>query len=65
MEPLPAPVWIAACAHRLQRRWRTVDPSELENVAQTLWADERLRQMNPDEAARIWLAPIDNEGGAA
>jgi hypothetical protein len=63
MDVVPAPVWIAACAHRLQCRWRTVDPGELESLAQALWADERLRRMDPEDAARTWLMPI--EGSAA
>ena len=58
MDPLPAPVWIAACAHRLQQQWRTVDPDQLEELAGDLWRDERLRTMSPDEAASAWLEPI-------
>ncbi len=48
-------IWIAACSHRLQRRWRTVAPEQLEEVAETLWADERLRALDPDIAADEWL----------
>jgi hypothetical protein len=59
MQSVPPPLWIAACAHQLQRRWRTVHPAELEDVARSLWDDQRLRDMSPDEAARAWLAPID------
>jgi hypothetical protein len=58
MENLPATLWIAACAHRLQRRWHTVDALELEDVARDLWRDERLRAMWPEEAATHWLRPI-------
>ncbi|MDH6594048.1 hypothetical protein M2165_003937 [Variovorax sp. TBS-050B] len=58
MEPLPATLWIAACAHRLQQRWHTVDPLELEDVARELWRDARLRAMSPAEAAADWLRPI-------
>lgn len=50
-----ARIWIAACSHRLQRRWRTVAPEQLEEVAETLWADERLRALDPDIAAAEWL----------
>jgi hypothetical protein len=28
MEPVPANLWIAACAHRLRQQWHTVDPLE-------------------------------------
>lgn len=58
MESLPAPVWIAACAHRLQQQWRTVDPDQLEELAGDLWRDERLRSMLPADAARAWLEPV-------
>lgn len=65
MEPLPATLWIAACAHRLQQRWHTVDPLELEDVARELWRDERLRAMSPDDAAADWLRPITPPRGMA
>ena len=58
MENAPATLWIAACAHRLQQQWHTVDPLELEEVARDLWRDERLRALPPDEAAVDWLRPI-------
>ena len=50
--------WIAVCAHRLQRQWRTVDPDLLDEVAGDLWRDERLRAMSPDAAAVMWLEPV-------
>lgn len=52
--------WIACCAHRLQRRWRTVDPEQLDEVAADLWEDEVLREMPPDAAAVAWLGPISD-----
>lgn len=58
MDNTPSELWIAACAHRLQQRWRTVDPSELELVAAELWHDERLRAMPPADAVSDWLRPI-------
>ncbi|HEY9027117.1 MAG TPA: hypothetical protein VIP05_22685, partial [Burkholderiaceae bacterium] len=51
-------LWIAACAHRLQQRWHTVDALELEDVARTLWRDARLRAMWPEDAAADWLRPV-------
>lgn len=51
-------IWIAVCAHRLQRQWRTVDPEQLDELAADLWKDERLRALAPDEAATLWLAPL-------
>lgn len=58
MDETPSDLWIAACAHRLQQRWRTVDPLELEEVAAELWRDERLRAMAPGDAAVAWLGPV-------
>jgi hypothetical protein len=58
VENVPATLWIAACAHRLQQQWHTVDPLQLEEVACYLGRDERLRAMPPDEAAVDWLQPI-------
>ena len=51
-------IWIAVCAHRLQFRWRTVAPEQLDEVAAELWADERLRGLPPDAAAVAWLGPV-------
>ncbi|RYE42833.1 MAG: hypothetical protein EOP24_30965 [Hyphomicrobiales bacterium] len=55
---LNAEIWIAACAHQLQQRWRSVHPSELEAVASELWHDEHLRAMAPAQAATEWLEPV-------
>jgi hypothetical protein len=59
MQNVPSDLWIAACAHRLQQHWRTIDPLELEAVAGELWQDEHLRLMAPSDAAAIWLQPVD------
>jgi len=59
MENVPDTVWIAACAHRLQRQWHTVDPEQLEDVACDLARDPRLRAMEPDLAAVDWLRPLN------
>lgn len=58
MDELPETEWIAACAHGLQRHWRTVDPLDLEAVATELSHDARLRAMRPGEAANEWLKPV-------
>lgn len=62
MDNMPANLWIAACAHRLQQQWHTVDPLDLEDVARDLWRDERLRAMLPEEAAVDWLKPLCGAG---
>ncbi|MFM9427264.1 hypothetical protein RCH10_003715 [Variovorax sp. GrIS 2.14] len=61
MDPLPTNIWIAACAHRLQQRWRTVDPTLLEEVADDLWQDPHLRAMPPADAAAEWLKPVASD----
>lgn len=58
MEEIPATLWIAACAHRLQQQWRTVDPVQLEEVAGDLWQNADLRTLPPAEAAVRWLKPV-------
>lgn len=63
MDSLPLPLWIAACAHRLQLRWRTVDPHDLEELARELARDPRRRAMAPDVAATEWLAPLAADRG--
>ena len=64
MDHIPETEWIAACAHRLHRHWRTVDPVELEAVAEELAHDERLRAMLPTAAASAWLGPVEPRAGA-
>ena len=61
---MPETEWIAAFAHRLRRHWRTVDPGELEAVAEMLSHDQQLRAMWPTAAATAWLSPIGEQGGA-
>ena len=60
MDSLPQTVWIDACAHRLHQRWRSAAPDQLEELAEDLWQDERLRSMQPAEAARACLEPLPN-----
>lgn len=50
--------WVARCAERLGRRWRTVSVSELEEAAICVWQTEALRNMEPEAAAAAWLAPL-------
>ncbi|MBP6895660.1 MAG: hypothetical protein ACLGID_09100 [Gammaproteobacteria bacterium] len=57
-------LWIAACAHRLQQHWRSVDPLELEATARELAHDADLRQLAPAAAAARWLAPVESARGS-
>ena len=54
----PTRQWIIACAERLHERWHTVEATQLEEVAMDIWQDERLRTMEPGEAAAVWLLPV-------
>ena len=54
-------LWIGACAHQLQRRWRSVDPDELEAVAAALARDPVLRALSPTEETLEWLRPIGGD----
>ena len=58
MHQLAQPDWIAIAAHRLQHRWRSINPGQLDDVASELWNDTRLRELEPVAAVDVWLAPI-------
>jgi len=58
MESAGNDLWIAALAHHLARRWRTVDAGALEDVAADIARVPGLRAMAPDEAAAHWLQPV-------
>ena len=57
--------WVAACAHKLHKRWRSIEPEDLEAVAESLWRQEHLRVKSPGAAAEAWLDPITATGGKA
>jgi len=50
--------WIAIAAHRLQHRWRSINPGQLDDLATELWRDEQLRHLDPSRAVDHWLAPV-------
>lgn len=54
MDELTASQWIGRCAER----WRTVPVAALEEVAVELWRNERLRTLDPADAASLWLSPV-------
>ncbi|MGF6524976.1 MULTISPECIES: hypothetical protein [unclassified Variovorax] len=58
MNDTTAEIWIAACAHRLQQHWRTVDPDVLEELATDLSNDSHLLALSPAQAAAEWLQPV-------
>jgi hypothetical protein len=58
MQTLLPTQWIAQCAVRLHERWKTIDQAVLEEVAMDLWKRTDYRVMTPDEAAEVWLNPI-------
>lgn len=53
-----AEIWIAACAHELQRRRRTLGLDQLEELAADLWQVTELRYMAPGQAAKCRLEPV-------
>lgn len=63
MDEITATMWIQACAHCLQKKWRTVDPVQLEEVARELLDRGELPPMAPAEAAALWLQPIQSSTG--
>lgn len=58
MDDIAANTWIAACAHHLQKHWRTVDPVQLEEVAKELLENTQLQPLEPADAAALWLRPV-------
>jgi len=58
MHHLTQAQWIAIAAHRLQHRWRSINPGQLDDVAAELWRDERLRDLDPAKAVDHWLTPV-------
>jgi hypothetical protein len=57
-EDIPTDMWVYYCAKRLKMHWRTVDPVQLDELAEDLAKDARLRRMSPQAAAALWLEPV-------
>jgi hypothetical protein len=55
MQEIHASEWIDRCSTRLQEQWRTVDPTQLDDMAIDLWRDPHWRAMPPEQAAVEWL----------
>ena len=55
--------WIAIAAHRLQHRWRSINPGQLDEVAAELWQDDYLKSLDPSKAIDEWLTPIVDLNG--
>ena len=58
MHHLTEAQWIAIAAHRLQHRWRSINPGQLDDLAADLWRDEYLRSLDPSKAVDQWLTPL-------
>jgi len=58
MHHLTEAQWIAIAAHRLQHRWRSINPGQLDDLAAELWRDDQLRDLDPAEAVDHWLTPV-------
>ena len=59
MHHLTEAQWVAIAAHRLQHRWRSINPGQLDDLTADLWQDEQLRALEPAKAVDKWL----KEGG--
>lgn len=60
---MDANVWIARCSSRLHEQWPRVDLSDMDHLADALWADERWNMLEPEVAALQWISQgIPDEG---
>jgi len=50
--------WLAHCAKRLRQQWPRADVASIEEAALDLWNSVRLRELPGEEAAEIWLQPL-------
>ena len=50
--------WLAQCAKRLRQQWPRADVASIEEAALELWSSVRLRELPGEEAAAIWLQPL-------
>lgn len=56
--------WIAKCANRLRQQWPRVDVVSIDETALELWRVERLRKMSGEQAAALWLRPLQCDCGS-
>lgn len=56
--------WACEVADGLHRRWPSIEPVELLDVALQLWRDARWRSMDPGLVAKEWLLPVDRRSAA-
>ena len=56
-DDIPTDMWIYYCARQLKMHWRTVDPDQLEELANDLAQEPNLRQLSPQAAAAKWMEP--------
>ena len=52
---LNEPLWVARCALRLREEWPRLAGSDLAEVAEQIWVEERWRDLEPEVAAVQWL----------
>ena len=55
--------WLATMSAQLQRRWPTIDPQRLDDLALDLSRDASLRALPPEQAAEVWLQPVARDAG--
>ena len=47
--------WIARCSARLHAQWPRLLREQRDEVAKELWASERWKPLEPENAAAQWL----------
>jgi len=58
MHHLTEAQWIDIAAHRLQHRWRSINPGQLDDLAADLCRDQRLLSLETTKAVDEWLTPV-------
>ena len=57
--------WLARCANRLRQQWPRADVASIEETALELWSAQWLRDIPGEDAAAIWLQPLQSAAVAA
>lgn len=54
--------WLARCASRLRQQWPRADVASIDETALELWSAEWLREIPGEDAAALWLRPLQSAG---
>ena len=50
--------WLARCANRLRQQWPRADVTSIDETALELWSAEWLRELPGEDAAALWMQPL-------